>query len=71
MREFHVEEVVQKSVLHVQSRCFEVLVAVAFGVAKAPYFVHLKTIVCLVPGLLGKRISVTFRRRKDHVIQNA
>ena len=29
MREFHVEEVVQKSVLHVQSRCFDVLVAVA------------------------------------------
>ena len=71
MREFHVEEVVQKSVLHVQSGCFDVLVAVAVVVAKAPCCVHLRTIVCLVPGLLGQRISVTFPRRKDRVIQNA
>ena len=53
MREFHVEEVVQKRVLHVKSCCFDVLVAVAVGVAKAPCFVHLRTIVCLVLGLLG------------------
>ena len=45
MTEFHVEEVVQKSVLQVQSRCFDVLVAVTVGVAKAPYFVHPRTIV--------------------------
>ena len=71
MTEFHVEEVVPKSVLQVQSCCFDVLVAVAVVVAKAPYFVHLRTIVCLVLGLLGQRISVTFSRRTDHVIQNA
>ena len=70
MRESHVK-VVQKSVLHVQSRCFDVLVAVTVVVAKAPCFVHLRTIVCLVPGLLGQRISVTFSRRTDQVIQNA
>ena len=64
MRESHVK-VAQKSC------CFDVLVAVTVGVAKAPYFVQLRTIVCLVPDLLGQRISVTFSRRTDHVIQNA